>query len=265
MKVMEQTPSVKASTSTEEEKSSTRHDSSSTTPAINGPLVFSCGKCHTIIGDSLSLVGTHAQLKTLTLSAASKVTRNESLITSQSSIDKGSTFVALMCYNCSKILGRYYITTPRTLDDLREKFTFFVDDISSYELGRPEYGENQPNAGLSGLTSSNSSAVSEEVEVGLLKVQHVILGLEERIRRIEDLLQVQPPLMPYEELPTQIEEVGKIKVITSQALSALTAVPLTSNSQTSNSTNIEESNAVDYWTADAGDSSSSGQRKKARR
>lgn len=168
-------------------------DSRNARQAIAGPLVFSCGKCRTIIGDSLSLVGTHAQLKTITLAAASKITRTEELVTSKVGLDKGSTFVNLNCFNCSALLGRYYLTTPKGLDELREKFSFLIENISSYELGKYEYGEavDAPNPTLEESRVESQQKPSLELEENILKIQHVVLGLENRLSRVEELCTLQ--------------------------------------------------------------------------
>jgi hypothetical protein len=39
-------------------------------------------------------------------------------------------------------LGRYYLTTSEDLDHLRKMFTFNVNNIISYELGRTQHGKN---------------------------------------------------------------------------------------------------------------------------
>lgn len=178
--------------------------SSSSATLSNSPLVFSCSKCRTIIGDSLSLVGTHSQLQTITLTAANAISRGEELLTSseKDAIDRGATFIPLSCLSCSSPIGRYYITTPKGLDEMRERFSFLTTHLSSYQLGRATYGEiSEDGISLASLAATDTTVVnkegeegggggggvSEEVEEVLVKVQHVILGLEERISRLEEI------------------------------------------------------------------------------
>lgn len=181
---------------------------------FSNPLVFCCMKCHTIVGDSTLIAGTNADLQAITLIGASKIQREEELLTSTTSesIDKGSTYFQLSCSRCQHNLGRYYITTPRILDDLREKFTFFIQSLESYVLGRAEIGESTKEP----ITLTRTEAVrevaatdvpvdrtmtkgedpllprlahkTEELEEGLLKAQHVILGLESRIAALEEFI-----------------------------------------------------------------------------
>src|SRR4051812_17309967 len=98
---------------------------------VSGPLVFSCGNCRTIVGDSYSLFHSNEELKTITLSASSNIQRINEIYTSYDAHDHGSTYYLFSCLSCSKELGRYYICTNRILDSVRDKFTFDIDSISS--------------------------------------------------------------------------------------------------------------------------------------
>jgi hypothetical protein len=158
------------------------------TSAINGPLIFSCKKCHRILGDSLSLVGTHEELKTITLSAASNIIRTEDLITVKqlASVDKGSAYVLLNCSTCQKTIGKYYLTTPKALDELRENFTFSVAEIDSYELGKAEYGD--PSLNREGNQLERNESTSNNSNDEIFQIKHVLIGLEERLRKLETAL-----------------------------------------------------------------------------
>jgi hypothetical protein len=161
------------------------------TSVINDPLIFSCKKCHRIVGDSLSLVGTHEALKTITLSAASNIIRTEDLITVKqlASVDKGSAYVLLNCSTCQKTIGKYYLTTPKALDELRENFTFSVTEIDSYELGKAEYGDPSLNREGNQLERNENSSNNNNDEI--FQIKHVLIGLEERLRKLESAL---PPI-----------------------------------------------------------------------
>ena len=70
-------------------------------------------------------------------------------------------------------LGRFYLTTSKALDVIREQFTFSVNAISSYELGKPMHGVGsilevpiQSQPGKSEAISEDSS----ESELDLMKV-----------------------------------------------------------------------------------------------
>lgn len=109
--------------------------------AVSSPLVFSCVKCKTIVGDSFSFLSSSAEAKTITTSAASNIQRSTELYTSYASLDEGSTYFCFLCSQCQQPLGRYYVTTSKDLDHVREKFTFNIDEITSYELGKAQHGK----------------------------------------------------------------------------------------------------------------------------
>jgi hypothetical protein len=110
---------------------------------IQGPLIFSCASCKTILGDSFALTSTHAELRTVSLSGVNHIQlRDDDLMTSRglNAVDKGSTYYYLHCTTCDQIVGKYYISTPRILDHIREQYTLLTEKISSYELGRVMVG-----------------------------------------------------------------------------------------------------------------------------
>ena len=53
----------------------------------------------------------------------------------------GRRTTSFFCSSWQTALGRYYLTTSRDLDDLREKFTFTIDSLCSYELGINKVGK----------------------------------------------------------------------------------------------------------------------------
>lgn len=108
---------------------------------VQGPLVFSCIQCKCIMGDSYSIVASNEALGVIVLSAASNIQRCQEVYTSKSGPDVGSTYFTFMCVTCKAAVGKFYLTTSKDLDELREKFSFAVDSISSYELGRSQVGK----------------------------------------------------------------------------------------------------------------------------
>lgn len=80
-------------------------------------------------------------MQTITLTAASGIQRSADVYTSKAGPDVGSTYFRFTCASCQNPLGRYYLTTSKDLDNLREKFTFTIESITSYELGKPQHGK----------------------------------------------------------------------------------------------------------------------------
>ena len=108
---------------------------------IKGPLVFSCSNCKTIVGDSYAYICGNEQAKTITLSAANNIERSADVFTSKGGYDVGSTYFTFACSYCHTTIGRYYLTTSKGLDEIREKFTYFVNSLNSYELGKSKFGK----------------------------------------------------------------------------------------------------------------------------
>ena len=149
---------------------------------INGPLVFSCNNCKTIVGDSYSFVSSDEQQKTLTLIASSNIERSKNVFTSKSGYDVGSTYFTFACLYCKLQLGKYYLTTSKDLDLVREKFTFQCDNIATYELGKAKYGKQlekdtlsfggEDDANISKLSSDWPSSRRTDIDSEVLKVNY---------------------------------------------------------------------------------------------
>jgi hypothetical protein len=161
-----------------------------------GHLVFCCIHCRTIVGDSLALLSSHAELKTITLSKATKVNRQDSLCTvTTDSVDKCGTYFPIQCAQCCRSIGRYYISTPRALDEIRERFTFLVDEISSYELGSAELGEDivqdrKQHREASAAGAEEDKNKEKMFEEQFEKLYHIVLGLEYRVLELEKIVGV---------------------------------------------------------------------------
>jgi hypothetical protein len=156
---------------------------------ITAPLVFFCSKCRTIVGDSFSFITSNQDANTLTISAASNIKRTTELYTSYEALDEGSTYFFFLCSCCQQILGRYYVTTSQDLDHIREKFTFSIDNIFSYELGKAQHGKmpeatviSVPSTGATGGSSSSAAEIADEsalsiVQDDVIKVRIPVLFL----------------------------------------------------------------------------------------
>jgi hypothetical protein len=171
-------------------------DDSQPSAEIQNPLVFQCSKCRIIIGDSYSFQCSHEEMKTITLTAASNIQRSADVLTSKYGADVGSTYFTFSCSECDSDLGKYYLTTSSDLDELRERFTFHVDNISSYELGKSQHGsmpEHVPQNGTEGVetieerkANSDLKALETRLDGHLLKIKHVLLAMNTRLEQLEE-------------------------------------------------------------------------------
>ncbi|GLE10547.1 hypothetical protein PINS_up022693 [Pythium insidiosum] len=64
---------------------------------IAAPVVFQCGTCRCIFGDSYSFVSSNADLLLVTLSAVTNVAVGPEPLTSKEGPDLGSSFLELLC------------------------------------------------------------------------------------------------------------------------------------------------------------------------
>lgn len=131
-------------------------------PLNDSILVFSCKTCRSIVGDSLSFVCSHDRMRTITLSGVSnKVAPEQAFHTSSNHIDKGATYCNLLCVECVHAIGKVYQTTPRSLDSLREKYTFYLDNLDSYQLGAVSMGSSSSVADMP--SSKETQNVAEDI------------------------------------------------------------------------------------------------------
>jgi hypothetical protein len=121
-------------------------DGEQETAEISAPLVFSCATCRTIVGDSFSILKINENLGSITLNSASNIRRSTNVFTSKDGPDIGSTYMQFFCNKCDAAIGRYYLTTSPHIDFLRGKFSFIVNEITSYELGKSQIGKALPES-----------------------------------------------------------------------------------------------------------------------
>lgn len=147
---------------------------------LKGPLVFQCVKCLAILGDSFAWKSAEKQLKTVTLCVKSDTALVcDDVQTSTSGFDSGSTYSWLKCERCGEMVGKKYLTTPRSLDHIRDMYSFHSDALKIYHVG--------------GALDANTSAeddvmdlpTAQSVQHTLRKVQGAILVLNDRIRDME--------------------------------------------------------------------------------
>ena len=140
-------------------------------PEVDTPLVFQCLQCRSIVGDSLSVVSINQNMQLITLSAADNIRREREVYTSKSGDDIGSTYYRFSCKLCSSVIGRYYLTTSKDLDSLREQFSFDIQAVSSYQLGKPSMSTQSLPVEETVHTVSNSvSSQESDVRSEITKV-----------------------------------------------------------------------------------------------
>jgi hypothetical protein len=119
-------------------------------------------------------------MKMLTLHSASNIKRSTEVYTSKIGNDIGSTYFNFMCSYCHSLIGRYYLTTSSDLDHLREKFSFLVDELTSYEIGKSQIGtipEMTTESDALVATVANAKNDSLQQEVAEIKLENTKVQL----------------------------------------------------------------------------------------
>ncbi|KAF1327751.1 Kinetochore protein mis18, partial [Globisporangium splendens] len=157
---------------------------------IAAPVVFQCGTCRSIFGDSYSFVGSNADLLLVTLSAVTNITTARNPQTSKEGMDKGSTFQELLCAQCQTVLGCKYVTTSVPLDPIRGLYSFATNTIASYQLGYPQLSAEANQRDTSGDTITQATIACDQA-VKMLSADHQeVLKLREDMTKVQNLLLV---------------------------------------------------------------------------
>ncbi|KAK6168477.1 hypothetical protein SNE40_021001 [Patella caerulea] len=145
------------------------------------PMVFQCENCRTVVGDTICPVIANNSLRLITLDkVTNKVRIREKLISSSSSADLGSSYNPLICETCNSDLGRIYRTTTFQLDDLRNKYSLYIDRLSFYRLDSGEMTSEHLNNG--------NIQSYKQLEQEILKLQAVSVSFNSRIIQLEERL-----------------------------------------------------------------------------
>ena len=183
------------------------------TEPLGGTLVWQCANCRVVFGDTYGFVCANEELRTITLKAASNIVVDEAEPrTSAEGIDASSTYFAIRCKSCDSMVGKFYRATPRSLDVLRDSFSFSHDALITYTLGHNELTvEDEEDGGgdaaAAGTANGDGGATLENVveaiksvegQVAELDKQHmktmnILLLYSERLENLETLLDVAHP------------------------------------------------------------------------
>ncbi|KAJ1944665.1 hypothetical protein GGF37_002086 [Kickxella alabastrina] len=153
--------------------------------AINGPIVFSCAKCRTILGDTFAYVASLPERNLFGLQSVpdsvvvSKVKRNT---------DDGI-YHELNCSECQAGIGRRYVTTTEDLDSVRNTFALDIDRVLTYELGKCLKGEENVRR----PTAEFYTSVGFHNDLGMVKSN--VTAIAARLQKLEQaLMQAKNPV-----------------------------------------------------------------------
>ncbi|OQS02408.1 hypothetical protein THRCLA_05213 [Thraustotheca clavata] len=162
-----------------------RHDENGTEEdevEVTGPVIFQCKTCRSIVGDSISFVASNSDSRTVTLAYVLHTHMSKSPLTATSGLDKGNTYLEVLCSQCQSILGKSYIATTPALDQLRNLFTLDTDALMSYQVGTQQpVSEWNLDGANKVLEYEKNVQMIEQLHGDMGKVQNLLLVIDERL------------------------------------------------------------------------------------
>ena len=167
---------------------------------MNSPFVMMCSKCRQVVSDSNQFLSAVPELDALVLDAVVGVRISE-----QTALEGAAVFSKLSCSSCKAELGRIYQAAPamQSVVHTQEKprYTLYRCALGSYVLGsaKTQHDALQPSLdalqgsapkevpAVSQESFSKCSPATDEVRMQLSQLMRVVLGLDQRLRFIEQL------------------------------------------------------------------------------
>ncbi|KAJ2498843.1 hypothetical protein GGH96_003990 [Coemansia sp. RSA 1972] len=108
-----------------------------TDESINGPVIFSCAKCRTILGDTFAYVASIPERNLFALHAVpDSVACSKARKMSTTRGEEDSVYYELTCTECDSLVGRRYVTTVEDMDVIRNAYSLDIEKVLTYELGK---------------------------------------------------------------------------------------------------------------------------------
>lgn len=150
---------------------------------LSNDVVFQCGTCRSVVGDTLSDYEAHLESKTISLRAARSVDIEDNMKMSNTGFDAGCTYKPIRCSECRTHLGRVYGSTTPALDSRRCTYTFDTTALVSYQLGtcltldgKRISHQNQQRVDNSQNAHAEHQAVTVEVSSQAFDALHAHVG-----------------------------------------------------------------------------------------
>ncbi|KAJ1863782.1 Protein Mis18-alpha [Coemansia sp. RSA 2703] len=157
-----------------------QHDTGDSDDAINGPIVFSCAKCRTILGDTFAYVSSLPEYNLFGLQA---VPSSVVCAKSKKTTDEGI-FHELSCAECQAVIGRRYLTTIEGMDSIRNTFALDISKVLTYELGKCLKGEDLAKQTLPPPEFYTSVSFHEDMTM----VKNNVTAIAARLQKLEQAL-----------------------------------------------------------------------------
>ncbi|KAJ2803558.1 hypothetical protein H4R20_002843 [Coemansia guatemalensis] len=160
---------------------------------INGPVVFSCAKCRTIIGDTFAYVASIPERNLFALSEVpDSVMCGKSRKISSEHGEDGCVYYDLTCAECDSLIGRRYVTTIEDMDVIRNAYALDIQRVMTYELGKC-MGGRPPNSDRPPPPEFYTSVAFQE---DLNLVKNNVTAIAAKLQKLEQTMARMPTTSP---------------------------------------------------------------------
>ncbi|KAJ1822373.1 hypothetical protein LPJ56_000820 [Coemansia sp. RSA 2599] len=148
--------------------------------AINGPVVFSCSKCRTILGDTFAYAASLPEHNLFGLEAVpDSIATGKDRRTSELGI-----YHELSCNECQAVVGRRYLTTAKEMDGMRDLYALDLGKVLTYELGKCLRGDESMVQQPPPAEFYTSVALHEDLSM----VKSNVTAIAARLQKLEQML-----------------------------------------------------------------------------
>ncbi|KAJ2144664.1 hypothetical protein IW136_001275 [Coemansia sp. RSA 678] len=171
--------------------SAIRESGNGTDESINGPVIFSCAKCRTILGDTFAYVASIPERNLFALHAVpDSVLSSKARKMSTTRGEEDSVYYELMCAECDTIVGRRYVTTVEDMDVIRNAYSLDIEKVLTYELGKCM--SNRPTTEGPPPEFYTSLAFHDD----LVMVKNNVTAIAAKLQRLEQTMARLPATSP---------------------------------------------------------------------
>ncbi|KAJ1854831.1 hypothetical protein IWW56_001669 [Coemansia sp. RSA 2131] len=169
-----------------------RESGNGTDESINGPVIFSCAKCRTILGDTFAYVASIPERNLFALHAVpDSVACSKARKMSTARGEEDSVYYELICTECDSVVGRRYVTTVEDMDVIRNAYSLDIEKVLTYELGkcmsnRPTSTEGPPPEFYTSVAFHDD----------LVMVKNNVTAIAAKLQRLEQTMARLPATSP---------------------------------------------------------------------
>jgi hypothetical protein len=139
---------------------------------VDLPVVFMCGGCRTVVTDSTFLLETDAKQQRIIFSGALNYEFGQKETPPNGN---GETLCVLRCNHCKKEIGKWFHSTPRQMDRLRDRFCLSSNALVSYQIGNDKVS----------VAPVDTKHTVKQLSEDIVKMKQMLLLFYERVGALE--------------------------------------------------------------------------------